>query len=153
MKGLIQRVSEASVKVDGEQIAAIDKGLLLLLGVERGDGDAQARELCRKILTYRVFPDSQGRMNLSLKDIAGSLLIVPQFTLAADTSSGTRPGFSLAAAPDMANDLFKLFVAESRLTLGSGSVSCGRFGADMKVMLVNDGPVTFMLKTGAASRK
>ncbi|KAA1171613.1 D-tyrosyl-tRNA(Tyr) deacylase [Marinobacter salinexigens] len=153
MKGLIQRVSEASVKVNGEQIAAIDQGLLLLLGVERGDGDAQARELCRKILTYRVFPDSQGRMNLSLKDIAGSLLIVPQFTLAADTSSGTRPGFSLAAAPDVANDLFELFVAESRSVLGSGSVGCGMFGADMKVTLVNDGPVTFMLQTGAASKK
>ena len=152
MKGLIQRVSEASVKVNGEQIAAIDQGLLLLLGVERGDGDAQARELCRKILTYRVFPDSQGRMNLSLKDIAGSLLIVPQFTLAADTSSGTRPGFSLAAAPDVANDLFKLFVAESRLVLGPGSVGCGMFGADMKVTLVNDGPVTFMLQTGPASK-
>ncbi|KEF29787.1 D-tyrosyl-tRNA(Tyr) deacylase [Marinobacter nitratireducens] len=149
MKGLIQRVSEASVKVDGEQVASIGQGLLLLLGVERGDGEAEARELCRKILTYRVFPDSHGRMNLSLRDMKGSLLIVPQFTLAADTSSGTRPGFSLAAAPDLANALFESFVEQACAAIGPECVGRGRFGADMKVMLINDGPVTFMLQTGS----
>ena len=147
MKGLIQRVSQASVTVDGEQIASIDTGLLLLLGVERGDSELEARELCRKVLTYRVFPDDAGRMNRSLMDIAGSLLIVPQFTLAADTSSGTRPGFSLAAEPDAANTLFERFVAEARSRMGQEKVGEGRFGADMKVGLVNDGPVTFMLET------
>jgi D-tyrosyl-tRNA(Tyr) deacylase len=132
--------------VDGEQIASIDTGLLLLLGVEKGDSEREARELCRKILTYRVFPDDAGRMNRSLLDIGGSLLVVPQFTLAADTSSGTRPGFSLAAAPDVANRLYELFVADARTQLGSSKVGQGRFGADMKVGLTNDGPVTFMLE-------
>jgi D-tyrosyl-tRNA(Tyr) deacylase len=148
MKGLIQRVSQASVSVDGEQIASIEAGLLLLLGVEKGDGEDEARELCRKILTYRVFPDDAGRMNRSLADIGGSLLIVPQFTLAADTSSGTRPGFSLAATPDEANRLYRLFVAEARSGLGPEKVGEGEFGADMKVGLVNDGPVTFLLEAG-----
>lgn len=148
MKGLIQRVSRAGVTVDCEQIASIDTGLLLLLGVEKGDGEREARELCRKILTYRIFPDGAGRMNLSLLDVAGSLLIVPQFTLAADTSSGTRPGFSLAAAPDIANQLFQSFLADAQSRLGPHKVGAGRFGADMKVDLVNDGPVTFMLESG-----
>jgi len=147
MKGLIQRVSQASVTVDGEQIASIDTGLLLLLGVEKGDSEREARELCRKILTYRVFSDDAGRMNRSLLDIGGSLLVVPQFTLAADTSSGTRPGFSLAAEPDAANTLYELLVVEARSGLGPEKVGEGRFGADMKVGLVNDGPVTFMLET------
>lgn len=146
MKGLIQRVSQASVTVDGEQIASIDTGLLLLLGVEKGDGEREARELCRKILTYRIFPDDAGRMNRSLLDIGGSLLVVPQFTLAADTSSGTRPGFSHAAGPDVAKRLYEMFLADSRSRLGSRSVGEGRFGADMKVGLTNDGPVTFMLE-------
>src|SRR5690554_6172942 len=105
MKGLIQRVSEASVTVNGEKISAIGPGLLLLLGVEKDDTQNEARDLCRKILSYRVFPDEQGRMNVNVQDSGGSLLIVPQFTLAADTGSGTRPGFSLAAAPDVANSL------------------------------------------------
>ncbi len=148
MKGLIQRVSEASVTVDGEQIASIGTGLLVLLGVEKGDLESAARELCRKILTYRVFPDDAGRMNRSLADIGGSLLIVPQFTLAADTSSGTRPGFSTAAGPDVANRLYRLFVAEASSGLGPEKVGEGEFGADMKVGLVNDGPVTFLLEVG-----
>ena len=139
-------MSQASVTVDGEQIASIDTGLLLLLGVEKGDSEREATELCRKILTYRVFPDDAGRMNRSLLDIGGSLLVVPQFTLAADTSSGTRPGFSLAAGPDVANRLYELFVADARTHLGSNKVCEGRFGADMKVGLTNDGPVTFMLE-------
>lgn len=146
MKGLIQRVSQASVVVDHEQIASIGTGLLLLLGVEKGDGKREARQLCRKILTYRVFPDDAGRMNRSLLDIGGSLLVVPQFTLAADTSSGTRPGFSLAAEPEVAGRLYESFVADARWRLGPDKVSEGRFGADMQVELTNDGPVTFMLE-------
>ncbi len=146
MKGLIQRVSQASVDVDAEQIASIGAGLLLLLGVEKGDGEREARELCRKILTYRVFPDDAGRMNRSLADIGGSLLVVPQFTLAADTSSGTRPGFSSAAEPGTANTLYQMFLADARCQLGSDKVAEGKFGADMKVGLINDGPVTFLLE-------
>lgn len=148
MKGLIQRVSEASVRVNGEQIASIGTGLLLLLGIEKGDAETEAKELCRKIITYRIFPDDAGRMNRSLADIGGSLLVVPQFTLAADTSSGTRPGFSLAAGPDQANQLYRLFVSEARSALGAGNVGEGEFGADMKVGLVNEGPVTFLLEAG-----
>ncbi len=127
MKGLIQRVSEASVAVDGETIARIGPGLLLLLGVERNDTLNEAKELCRKILSYRVFPpDEQGRMNVNVQDAGGSLLVVPpQFTLAADTSSGTRPGFSLAAAPELANRLYGDFVAEASGLLGAGRVVRG----------------------------
>jgi D-tyrosyl-tRNA(Tyr) deacylase len=148
MKGLIQRVSEASVVVDGQTIGAIQSGILLLLGVERDDSETDASVLCKKIISYRIFPDEQGRMNRSLQDVAGGLLIVPQFTLAADTGSGTRPGFSSAAAPDQANQIFEMFAGESRRMLDEELVSVGRFGADMKVSLVNDGPVTFMLQTG-----
>lgn len=144
MKGLIQRVSQASVTVDGQVIAEIPAGLLLLLGVERNDTSDVAAQLCRKILTYRVFPDEQGRMNRSLLDICGHLLVVPQFTLAADTASGTRPGFSSAASPEEASMLFRHFVALAGETMAE-RVQQGQFGADMKVSLVNDGPVTFML--------
>jgi D-tyrosyl-tRNA(Tyr) deacylase len=151
MKGLIQRVSEASVTVDGQSVGAIGRGILLLLGVERDDRAAGARELCRKILNYRMFPDERGRMNRSLQDIGGDLLIVPQFTLAADTRSGTRPGFSLAAKPDIANHLYRQFVCEAKERLGVERVSEGRFGADMKVQLINDGPVTFMLEVAGLS--
>jgi D-tyrosyl-tRNA(Tyr) deacylase len=152
MKGLIQRVSEASITVGGEQIASIEAGLLLLLGVERGDQQAQAAALCRKMVTYRVFPDDQGKMNQSLADMGGELLIVPQFTLAADTSSGTRPGFSSAAEPDKARELYRFFVSEARTCLGSERVAEGQFGADMKVKLINDGPVTFMLRQTAGGQ-
>ena len=148
MKGLIQRVTNASVAVDGQQISAIGPGLLLLLGVEKNDTIKEAKELCRKILTYRIFPDEQGRMNVNVQDFGGSLLVVPQFTLAADTSSGTRPGFSLAAAPAVAKQLYLDFVAEAGEILGEARVGEGEFGADMKVSLLNDGPVTFMLETG-----
>jgi D-tyrosyl-tRNA(Tyr) deacylase len=120
--------------------------LLLLLGVERNDTVKEAKDLCRKILSYRVFPDTQGRMNVNVQDSGGSLLVVPQFTLAADTSSGTRPGFSLAAAPDTANTLYQEFVARAKAELGEARVGEGEFGADMKVSLLNDGPVTFMLE-------
>lgn len=99
MKGLVQRVSKASVDVDGREISRIGAGILLFLGVERGDGQNEAKELCRRVLSYRIFPDEMGRMNLSVLDTGGALLVVPQFTLAADTSSGTRPGFSMAATP------------------------------------------------------
>ncbi|MAO13665.1 MULTISPECIES: D-aminoacyl-tRNA deacylase [Marinobacter] len=146
MKGLIQRVSEASVTVDGRKIASIGKGLLLLLGVERDDSPNEAKELCRKILSYRVFPDEQGRMNINVQDAGGSILVVPQFTLAADTSSGTRPGFSLAAAPELANSLYRDFLNIARNQMGRERVEEGEFGADMKVALINDGPVTFLLE-------
>src|SRR5690554_5330674 len=145
MKGLIQRVADSSVSVNGNTIASIENGLLLLLGVERDDSLAQVDVLLDKILGYRVFSDGNGRMNRSLKDCGGSLLIVPQFTLAADTGSGTRPGFSSAAAPDHARELVAAFVQKAESELGSARVGQGEFGAHMKVALVNDGPVTFLL--------
>lgn len=151
MKGLIQRVTSASVVVNHELVAEISGGLLLFLGVERGDGSRQVDDLCRKVLGYRVFPDSQGKMNCSLQDIQGSLLVVPQFTLAADTRSGTRAGFSLAASPDDAHALFREFVGKSRAELGCARVGAGQFGADMQVSLVNDGPVTFLLEVSPGS--
>ena len=149
MKGLIQRVTSASVVVEGETIAAITTGLLLLLGVERTDTEKHAVELCKKVLNYRVFPDDAGRMNQSLEDVGGALLVVPQFTLAADTRSGTRPGFSFAAPPDHASAIFRHFLGLATAAIGEGRVSSGQFGADMKVSLINDGPVTFMLESGA----
>ena len=151
MKGLIQRVTHASVTVDGEVTGSVATGLLLFLGVDRKDTRSEASTLCKKVLSYRIFPDSRNRMNRSLADIRGSLLIVPQFTLVADTSSGTRPGFSHAADPQQASSLFDEFVDAARGQLGQASVACGRFGADMKVSLVNDGPVTFLLEVNNAS--
>lgn len=150
MKGLIQRVTHASVTVDDEIISEISAGLLLLLGVERSDDSGVVKDLCRKILGYRVFSDDQGRMNRSLLDTGGSLLVVPQFTLAADTRSGSRPGFSVAARPEHAQRLFHEFVVLSEAHLGTGRVGRGQFGTDMKVALVNDGPVTFLLEVGGA---
>jgi D-tyrosyl-tRNA(Tyr) deacylase len=149
MKGLIQRVSEASVAVDGVTVSSIEHGILLLLGVERADSEHEAKELCRKLLTYRIFPDDRGRMNVNVQGAGGSVLVVPQFTLAADTSSGTRPGFSLAAEPQTANTLYQYFVALVRDALGHDRVGEGQFGADMKVSLINDGPVTFLLDVRA----
>ncbi|MDL0433322.1 D-aminoacyl-tRNA deacylase [Marinobacter sp. TBZ242] len=148
MKGLIQRVTYASVSVESEKISEINSGLLLLLGVEKTDTSETAKKLCRKVINYRVFPDDQGRMNCSLLDHGGSLLVVPQFTLAADTRSGTRPGFSAAAPPDHAEALFQEFLVASEQCLGKASVGRGQFGADMKVVLENDGPVTFLLEVG-----
>lgn len=144
MIGLLQRVSQASVTVDGETVAAIERGLLVLLGVERGDGPASSDRLLERLLSYRVFPDAEGRMNLSVKDIAGGLLLVPQFTLAADTRKGTRPSFTPAAAPEDAQRWFDYLVQQAREH--HRPVACGRFGADMQVSLVNDGPVTFWLE-------
>ncbi|MFT5643365.1 MAG: D-tyrosyl-tRNA(Tyr) deacylase [Janthinobacterium sp.] len=147
MIGLLQRVSEASVVVDGIVIGAIDAGLMVLVCAERGDTEKEADALLAKLLAYRVFSDAGGKMNLSVTDVAGGLLLVPQFTLAADTRSGTRPSLSLAASPGDALRLFDYFVHQARQK--QAFVASGRFGADMKVALVNDGPVTFWLQVGA----
>jgi D-tyrosyl-tRNA(Tyr) deacylase len=147
---LIQRVSEARVKVDGSVVGEIGRGILALVGVERGDGDAQAERLVEKVLGYRIFPDAAGKMNLSLLDIRGELLAVPQFTLAADTKTGTRAGFSTAAAPEAGMQLFDRFVEISRMKFPDAKT--GQFGADMKVSLVNDGPVTFWLQVSPAKQ-
>jgi len=144
MIGLLQRVSEASVRVEGESVGAIDRGLMVLLGVERGDGEAQADRLLERLLGYRVFPDKQDKMNLSLRDISGGLLLVPQFTLPADTRKGTRPSFTTAAPPDEGRRLFDYFVMQARVA--HPTVETGQFGADMQVSLTNDGPVTFWLQ-------
>lgn len=149
MIALIQRVSRAEVTVDSQTVGAIGRGILALVGVRRGDTPASADRLLEKVLTYRIFPDSQGKMNLSLRDIQGELLLVSQFTLAADTQKGTRAGFSTAAAPEDARRLFDHFLERAR-TL-HGSVASGVFGAHMQVSLVNDGPVTFWLETPAPS--
>lgn len=143
MIGLIQRVSEARVVVDGETVGEIGRGILLLLGVQRGDASEKADKLLHKVLNYRIFPDDEGRMNRSLLDCGYELLVVSQFTLAADTSKGMRAGFSTAAAPQLAEELYDYFrtQAAERIT-----VACGQFGADMKVSLLNDGPVTFWLE-------
>ena len=143
MIALIQRVSAAAVHIDGSEIAAVGKGILALIGVERGDGEAEARRLAERVVAYRIFADAQGKMNLSLKDIGGALLAVPQFTLAADTNSGLRPSFSSAASPDDGRKWFERFV---QFAAQAVAVKTGRFGADMKVSLVNDGPVTFWLQ-------
>jgi len=140
---LIQRVTRAAVRIDGAEVAAIGQGILALIGVERGDGEAQAARLAERVLSYRIFADAQVKMNLSLKDIAGELLAVPQFTLAADTKSGLRPSFS-SAAPAAEGD--QLFIKFTEKAAESVHVAAGRFGADMKVSLVNDGPVTFWLQ-------
>jgi D-tyrosyl-tRNA(Tyr) deacylase len=144
MIGLLQRVSHAHVVVDGERIGEIGPGLLILVGVERGDGEREADRLLERLLGYRVFPDADGKMNLSLTDVEGGLLIVPQFTLAADTHKGARPSFSPAATPQEGERLFGYLVARARAT--HGAVQTGRFGADMKVSLTNDGPVTYWLQ-------
>ena len=144
MIGLLQRVTEASVTVDGERIARIQRGLLVLLCAEKNDTAAQADALLTRLLSYRVFPDEAGKMNLNLAQVGGALLLVPQFTLAADTRSGTRPSFTPAAPPQQARTLFDHVVAEARLR--HPDVETGRFGADMQVALINDGPVTFWLQ-------
>jgi D-tyrosyl-tRNA(Tyr) deacylase len=161
--GLLQRVGEARVDVDGETVGAIGRGLLVFVGVQKGDDEARAERLLERLLGYRVFPDATGRMNLSLRDLcagssvergsgpgfgagsAGGLLLVPQFTLAADTKKGTRASFTSAAAPADGERLFDLLVQRARAT--HAPVATGRFGADMQVRLVNDGPVTFWLET------
>lgn len=144
MIGLLQRVTRASVAVDGQCIAAIGPGLMVLLGVEKNDTHEQAERLVKKLLGYRVFADDEGKMNLSVLDVAGEVLLVPQFTLAADTGKGMRPGFSAAASPAHGADLFALVVDIMRQQMPQ--VQTGQFGADMAVELINDGPVTFWLQ-------
>ncbi len=144
MIALLQRVSRAWVEVDANRIAQIDEGLLVLIGVQPHDQPDHSERLLERLLNYRVFNDAQGRMNRSLVDIDGGLLLVPQFTLAAETRKGLRPGFSRAAAPDHGRELFEVMVASARDR--HSPVGCGRFGADMQVGLVNDGPVTFWLQ-------
>jgi D-tyrosyl-tRNA(Tyr) deacylase len=146
MRGLIQRVSQASVSVDNNIVGQIDQGLLLLLGVKKNDTQQQVDKLLQKIVKYRVFSDPQGKMNNSLLDIGGSLLIVSQFTLAADTQKGLRPSFSSAAEPASAKDLYDCFVEQAKAISGIG-LQTGIFAADMQVSLINDGPVTFLLET------
>lgn len=144
MIALIQRVTEARVEVAGEVIGAIGPGLLALLGVERDDGEANAARMVERLLGYRVFQDQDDRMNRSLRDVAGGLLLVPQFTLAADTRKGTRAGFSTAAEPERARALYERVVGLARAAYTP--VECGRFGAEMYVSLTNHGPVTFRLE-------
>ena len=147
MIGLLQRVSHAEVRVETKVAGAIQTGLLVLVGVERGDSEQQADRLLERLLTYRVFPDDEGRMNRSLQDVGGGLLLVSQFTLAADTRKGTRPGFSPAAEPQEGRRLFDYLVRRARVL--HGVVETGEFGAHMQVTLTNDGPVTFWLQVGA----
>lgn len=145
MKALIQRVSQARVDVGEETVGRIDRGLLVLVGVDRWDTPECVGKMARKLLDYRVFSDEEGRMNRSVRQIDGQLLLVSQFTLSADTRKGLRPGFSQAAPPDRGEALFNALVAAIRETYGR--VETGRFGANMQVSLVNDGPVTLLLET------
>lgn len=144
MKALLQRVSQASVTIDGQQVAAIGEGLLVFLGVEPGDGAAEIDWLSAKVLALRVFPGDGKAMNRSVSDLGGEVLVVSQFTLAADTSRGNRPGFSSAAPPELAQRLYDEFC--EALHARHPHVATGRFGADMQVALINDGPVTFLLE-------
>ena len=149
MIGLIQRVSGANVRVDGITIGEIGAGILVLVGIERGDGPEEAAKLASRLVAYRIFPDASGKMNRSVRDVGGSLLLVPQFTLAADTSSGLRPSFSRAAPPEIGEAMFNALVVAVATT--GVPYACGRFGADMKVSLTNDGPVTFWLQVSPPS--
>ncbi len=145
MIALIQRVSRAAVTVETREVGAIGRGILALVGIERGDDLAHGERLMERVLTYRIFEDDAGRMNLSLRDIGAGLLLVPQFTLAAETHKGTRPGFSKAEDPQRARGLFTQLVDLARAR--HNDVATGEFGAHMQVELVNDGPVTFWLQT------
>jgi D-tyrosyl-tRNA(Tyr) deacylase len=144
MIALLQRVLEAEVRIDGAVVASIRRGLLVFVGVRPDDDATAAKKLLDRVLKYRVFADERGKMNLNLSQIGGDLLLVPQFTLAADTRHGLRPGFSTAAAPDLGRRLFEGLIAAARTQ--HARVECGLFGADMQVALVNDGPVTFWLE-------
>jgi D-aminoacyl-tRNA deacylase len=147
MIALIQRVTQAEVRVGPKVTGVIGRGVLAFIGVQREDTESAADRLLQRLLTYRIFADEQGRMNLDVRAVGGGLLLVSQFTLAADTRSGTRPGFSTAAAPERAGELFDYFVTQARAAYEP--VATGEFGADMQVSLVNDGPVTFWLETHA----
>ncbi len=144
MKGLLQRVSSARVEVEGQNVGSINQGLMVLVGVEPQDTQASADKLLHKLLNYRVFSDADGKMNLSLRDVEGGLLLVSQFTLAADTKSGMRPSFSKAAPPALGAELFEYLLSQAKSS--HAVVESGQFGADMQVHLVNDGPVTFLLE-------
>lgn len=144
MKGLIQRVKSASVDVDQKRIGEIQSGILLLLGIERDDTQAQADKLLKKVLGYRIFADEEDRMNLSLEQTEGGLLVVSQFTLVADTNKGLRPGFSNGASPEHGKALYDYFVRQAKQQ--HAKVETGKFGANMQVSLLNDGPVTFLLE-------
>ena len=148
MIGLLQRVAHAKVEVDGTSVGSIGAGLLVLVCAERGDGEAEADRLLERVLGYRVFGDADGKMNLSLRDVRGGLLLVPQFTLAADTHKGMRPSFTPAAAPAEGERLFDYFAASARASYPT--VATGRFGAHMQVSLTNDGPVTIWLRVEPA---
>ncbi|ARU54832.1 MAG: D-aminoacyl-tRNA deacylase [Pseudomonadales bacterium] len=145
MKALVQRVTEARVEVNGEVVGEIERGILLLLGVERDDNEACADRLAQKVAQYRIFEDEQGKMNRSLVDMAGGLLVVSQFTLVADTRKGLRPSFSKGAAPSEGQRLYDYFVEQAGKWIDSVATGC--FGANMQVSLINDGPVTFLLET------
>ena len=145
MIALIQRVTQAEVRVQDRITGAIGRGVLALIGVQREDTESDADRLLQRLLTYRIFGDDQGRMNRDVRAVGGAVLLVSQFTLAADTRTGTRPGFSTAAAPDCARQLFDYFVAQAQAA--HPQVATGEFGADMQVQLTNDGPVTFWLET------
>ena len=145
MKALVQRVLEAEVRVEGASVGAIGPGVLLFLGIEQGDGAAQIPRLVERVLGLRIFPGDEKPMDRSVSEVGGGLLVVSQFTLAADTGRGRRPSFSSAAPPALAEPLYEAFLEEARRQHG-GSVEAGRFGADMKVALVNDGPLTFWLE-------
>jgi D-tyrosyl-tRNA(Tyr) deacylase len=147
---LIQRVTGANVKVAGKPVGVIGAGLVALIGVERGDTEVEALLLAERVTNYRIFADQEGKMNLSVKDVRGQILAVPQFTLAADTNSGARPSFSSAASPAEAERLFKRFV--EKIQEWSPRVATGQFGADMQLSLVNDGPVTFWLRASPKSK-
>lgn len=144
MIGLLQRVTEARVVVDGRTVGSITAGLMILVCAERGDSEAEADRLLERLLNYRIFSDAEGRMNLSLRDVGGAMLLVPQFTLAADTRKGNRPSFTPAAPPDEGRRLFDYLLARARQA--HATVESGEFGADMKVSLTNDGPVTIWLQ-------
>lgn len=151
MIALLQRVTQAQVDVDGQTIARIGKGLLVFIGVEHADGEAQAERLVERLLDYRVFADTTGKMNLSLRDVDGELLLVPQFTLAADTRKGLRPSFTPAAEPAKGAEMFDYLLRRAQHL--HQRVGSGRFGADMQVSLTNDGPVTFLLRTNQVKEK
>lgn len=148
MKAWIQRVARASVTIDGECVSRIDRGYLVLLGITQTDTDAEADRIAERIPVLRLFTDERGLMNLSLEDVGGSVIVVSQFTLYADTAHGRRPGFSNAARPEQANPLYERVVAKLRERLGAKRVGTGRFGADMAVELVNDGPVSVEVLVG-----
>lgn len=144
MIGLLQRITHARVEAKGETVTAVGAGLLVLVGVQRSDSQSHADRLLERLLSFRVFPDEQGKMNRDLRDVAGGLLLVPQFTLAADTRKGTRPSFTSAAPPDESKSLFNYFLKQARAA--HDPVDAGLFGANMLVSLTNDGPVTFWIE-------